>query len=59
MLSDASRLSPDNGEIQYHLAAVLVDTNNEKHARRILEELMAGNSQFPSRGLAESLLERL
>lgn len=59
LLGDASRLSPDNGEIRFHLATVLAETGNEKEARRILKELVARDSQFPSRTRAEELLERL
>jgi len=56
LLSDAARLSPENGEIGYHLAAVLADSGDKDEARRILEELIARDSQFPSRAAAEALL---
>jgi len=59
LLSDAARLSPENGEIGFHLAAVLADSGDKNEARRILEELIARDSQFPSRGEAEALLGEL
>jgi putative PEP-CTERM system TPR-repeat lipoprotein len=59
LLGDAIRLSPDNGEIRFHMATVLVETGNEEEARRILQELVTRNIQFPSRARAEELLERL
>jgi FimV-like protein len=56
LLSGATRLSPDNGEIEFHLAAVMVESGDSEKARRILEDLIASDSQFPSRAEAEALL---
>ena len=59
MLSDASQLAPDNGEIAYHYAVVLNDTGEVEKARQILLALKNNNMQFPSRKLADDLLEDL
>jgi putative PEP-CTERM system TPR-repeat lipoprotein len=59
MLSTASQLSPNNGEIQYHYAAALSATGDSEAARGLLQQLKDKNVQFPSRQLADELLESL
>ena len=59
LLTRASRLSPNNGEIRYHLAVVLNDQGETARAKEILESLRNDDATFPSRQQAEKLLGEL
>ena len=57
--SSAAAASPDNHEISYHLAAVLARNGKRDEAVRLLQQLGAADSDFPSRSEAERLLQEL
>ena len=59
MLSEATRKSPENGEIRYHYAVVLSESGDKIAARQILEALKNDDAQFRSRALSDKLLGEL
>ncbi len=58
-LQKAAELTPDNGEIQYHLATVLAGLGNSKEAKEIVDSLIESDRTFPSRKEAEALARSL
>ena len=46
MLQRAHLLSPENGEITYHLATVISETGDSEEARRMLRALVSSNKRF-------------
>ena len=59
VLRQATEQSPDNREIQYHLAVVLSATGRAGEAEAILEGLLADGVNFPSYREAEALSRTL
>ena len=59
ILDLAVRKSPENPEIRYHLAAALVEVGRAGEARSLLQELLEGDADFPSRADADALFARL
>ena len=59
LLQRAALLSPENPEIQFHLAAAEVRIGDVEKARRILERLLKSSQKFPSRNEAEKLASTL
>ncbi len=59
VLRNAVSLSPDNPEVKYHLAVVLAENRQHAEAKRLLTSALEDHSEFPSRGLAEQLMERI
>ena len=59
LLTKASRLSPENSEIRFHLAVALKTSGYMDKSRSLLQDLVIGNKQFPSRAQAEKLLKKL
>ncbi len=58
-LRQAARESPDNADIQYHLAVALSDTDNMGEARSILEKILKSDSVFENMDNASKLLNSL
>ena len=58
-LREARELMPQNGNIAYHLAATLAEAGATDEAREILEELLAVDMTFATRGEAVELLASL
>jgi putative PEP-CTERM system TPR-repeat lipoprotein len=59
LLQKAAAASPDNSEIQYHLAVALAKAGDKAKSRQQLEALLAGDKTFPQREAAEALLKKL
>lgn len=56
ILEQAAKLAPNNGEIQYHLAAALAQSGERSHAREVLNAALSSlDSRSPSRAAAEKL----
>ena len=58
-LRKALELSDGRAQIKYHLAAALAKADETDEARQLLQELMASDQEFASRGAAEELLGAL
>lgn len=52
-------LAPDNLDIQYHLAAGLMETGQVTEGREVLARIVESGEDFPSREAAERLLRRM
>lgn len=59
LLRDAEELGNGRPEIRYHLAFALAESGNTQEAKRILQEILNGATQFSSRSNAEELLTSL
>jgi putative PEP-CTERM system TPR-repeat lipoprotein len=59
LLREADQALADNPDVRYHLAYALEASGEHDEARRLLEELLAGNQQFASKQEADRLLEKL
>jgi predicted Zn-dependent protease len=59
LLRRAARRDSSSPAIRFHLAQALARQGEEGEARDILRSLMSETSNFPERGEAEALLERL
>lgn len=59
LLRDASASLPQNGGIQYHLAAALNATGQKGEARSVLEKLIQSGGTFDDRTDAQHLLDTL
>lgn len=59
VLRRAVEQSPDNREIQYHLAVVLLSTGRRSEAQALLEDVLDGGMEFPSYREAEALARSL
>jgi putative PEP-CTERM system TPR-repeat lipoprotein len=57
VLREAVELSPNNGEIQYHLAMALAKTGDMGEARMLVDELIESGVNFPSRRAALAFAE--
>jgi len=55
----AAEQSPDNPEIQYHLASVLAETGEIGEVGVIIDELPSSEQPFPSRSAIEHLVKSL
>ncbi|WP_405237801.1 XrtA/PEP-CTERM system TPR-repeat protein PrsT [Lentisalinibacter orientalis] len=58
-LRRALELSNGRAQVKYHLAAALAKAGESGEARQLLQELLASDEEFASRGAAEELLETL
>ena len=59
VLRRAVELSPDNGDIQYHLAVVLAELGQTSEANRILTRLLESDLRFSSRDEAATFAESM
>lgn len=59
VLRTAAELSPNNPDIQYHLATVVAASGGATEARNILDRLLASERNFTSRPDAEALKKSL
>ncbi len=59
LLRRASTQSPNNPDIQYHLAAALAAAGSSSEARTILQDLLARHDAFATRDQATELLRSL
>ena len=59
LLQEASRRSPHDPELRYHLAVALFRSGDKVQARRELEGLLADRKSFPSRDQAQELLKQM
>ena len=59
LIEEASKQSPRNLEVQYHLAAVHSKVGNVAEANAIITSLLETDRSFPSRGKAEQLARSL
>jgi putative PEP-CTERM system TPR-repeat lipoprotein len=59
LLRRAAAKDPKSPEIQYHLAMALGKAGDKAQARRVLENLLAGDQKFPQREAAQQLLKQL
>jgi len=55
----AATQSPNNPEVQFHLATVLVETGNREEASSVLDALLKDNDAFSSRQKAQQLADTL
>jgi len=58
-LREASLALPANATVQYHLAAALEKSGDDKAARSVLEPILKKDPQFDAKADAEKLLARL
>jgi putative PEP-CTERM system TPR-repeat lipoprotein len=58
-LRRAAELDPRSGDIRYHLAFALAESGDAAGARRIVDELLAGEAPFSYRDEAQQLRARL
>jgi putative PEP-CTERM system TPR-repeat lipoprotein len=59
LLQQASAMSPQAGEIQYHYAMLLARSGDKRAARRVLEKALASRAAFTGRAEANALLATL
>jgi len=59
IIEQAASQSPQNLEIQFHLAAVYAEVGKKTEARDIIERLLGSDQPFPSRPDAASLIKSL
>lgn len=59
LLKEANGLATDDPEIQYHLAAALLDSGDAPAAKRTLARLVESDQKFPSRDEAAKMLREL
>lgn len=59
LLRKAFENAPDEPEIGYHLAFALAKTGAQQEARRLIDDMLASEKDFPSRQAAVELLEDL
>jgi Flp pilus assembly protein TadD len=59
LLQKAVTLSPQDGDIRYHLAAGLSKAGDKAGAKKELDKLLAENTQFPQLDAARSLRSTL
>ena len=59
LLRRASTQSPNNPDIQYHLAAALAAAGSSSEAHTILQDLLARHDAFATRDQATELLRSL
>jgi len=59
LIEEAAKAAPDNPDIQYHLAIVLIDGGKRAEGRAILEKILAGDTPFVSRDDAAARLRQL
>ena len=59
LLRKAASLAPDDPDIQYHLAAGLINTGQADEGKRLLAKIVESGGEFASRGDAERLLGRM
>ena len=58
-LRKAVDLSDGRAQVKYHLASALARAGKTEEARNLLQEALAEDEDFASRGQAEELLESL
>ena len=59
LLAKAKEIAPDNGDIRYHFASALAQTDDRRGAIKELDSLLKSEVQFAARKDAETLLSRL
>jgi putative PEP-CTERM system TPR-repeat lipoprotein len=59
ILEEAVKLSNNRPQIKYHLAVAYRKAGKPKDARRLLEEILRNDGDFPGRSDAQSLFEEL
>ena len=59
LISSAAKATPDDADIQYHLAFALAENGDIAKARKTLSAVLAAAPKFPSRSEAEGLMRRL
>lgn len=59
VLRAAAETSPDNADLQYHLAYALNQSGQSAEAKTMLGRLLSGSAQFSARAEAEALLAQL
>ena len=59
LLEEAARLTPNNGDIRYHLAATLAKAGDQSRARDELGALLDSGADFPEKAAAQALYQVL
>ena len=59
LISSAAKATPNDADIQYHLAFAQAENGDIAQARKTLSAVLAAAPKFPSRGDAEGLMRRL